>query len=102
MKIRPWGRNIYVKLDKVGEGITDGGIILPEMHSEESRVGTILSMGDRVNSNREDGERFLEQGMRVLIQFYAGVAIHLVSSDITDDTHRIITESNVLGVVEEG
>lgn len=101
MKIIPYGKNIYVILDKVEEKTTEGGILLPDMHSEETREGTIIAVGDRVNAERKKEEKLIEVGQRILVQFYAGVSIHSVTKNILDDTHRLITESNVMALIEE-
>jgi len=106
MKILPKGYRVYVVLDRVEEGQSSGGVYLPGKHSEasggvylpgkhseESRIGTIKAIGEDVEDYKV--------GDRVLVQFYAGIAIHLVKEDILDDTHRIFNASNILSVVEE-
>lgn len=115
IKLLPWGKRILVRLDKVKEKTTEGGVILPDMHSEESRVGTILAIGDGVNEERTRRRKWfqfwkrkkwiegteIKKGQRILVQFYAGISVHMVGENILDDTLRIITESNIQSLVEE-
>ncbi len=93
MNIRPLKDKIFVILEAVKEGKTAGGIILPDMHSEQSRIGTVQRVGEKVT--------MVNPGDKVYIMFYAGVAVHNPLEGILKDTHRFITEDEVLGVIEE-
>jgi len=92
MKITPKGYKVYVVLDKVEAGMVNG-VYLPDKHVEQSRIGTIKAIGKDVEDYKV--------GDRVLVQFYAGIAVHLVKEGILDDTHRLFNMSNILSVVEE-
>lgn len=115
MKLIPWDKRILVELDKVQEQVTDGGIVLPDKHHEESRAATVLAIGSRVNEEWTRYKKWyqfwkpkswvngrsIQPGQRILITFYAGIVVHMVKQGIIDDTRRIITESNILSLVEE-
>jgi co-chaperonin GroES (HSP10) len=115
MKIIPWDKRVYVKLDKVEEKKSEGGILLPDKHSEESRLATILAIGDMVNEERTRRRKWfqiwkrrkwidgteIKPGQRIVVQFYAGISLHMVTGGMLDDTRRLITESNILCLVEE-
>ena len=92
MKILPQGFRVYIVLDKVESGKV-GGVYLPDKHSEQSRIGTIKAVGKEVEDYKA--------GDRVLVQYYSGVAIHLIKEGILDDTNRIFNASNILSLVEE-
>ena len=91
MKIYPSGNRVYIVLNRV-EGNKVGEVYLPDKHSEESRIGEIMAIGADVIDHKV--------GDKVLVQFYAGVTIHLIAEGITDDTHRILNASNILATVE--
>ena len=92
MKILPQGYRVYIKLLPVEEKKV-GRIILPGKHAEQSRIGEVLAVG-------KDADPY-EVGDKVLVQFYAGIDIHLVAEGILDDTHRIFTASEILAKVED-
>jgi co-chaperonin GroES (HSP10) len=118
MKIKPCGDRLYVRLGKVESGMSEGGIYLPDLHSEESRLGEVVDIGPdvnpkpykervlvEVNGKVEEKiativpEPLFEIGDRVIIQFFSGTAIHIVSENILDDTHRIVGFREVLAKV---
>ena len=92
-EIIPCGNNLYVKLNKVGELKTAGGVIIPDMHSEESRIGKVIAKGDKV--------RNFEVGDTILVEWVIGMCIHLVAEGVQDDTHRIISESQIACKIKE-
>jgi len=92
IKLTPRGKNILVRLDKVEEKKTEGGIWVADKHSEETRIGTVLQCGQDVDSG-------ITPGTKVLISFYVGVVVHLPEIGILDDTYRFITESEILSFV---
>lgn len=95
MKIKPVGSRIYIRLLAIQENITTGGIYLPDKHSEQSRIGEIIDMGDDV-----DFDRFAI-GDKVLINWTAGIPLHIVTQGILKDTDRIITEEEIMAKIEE-
>ena len=93
LKIIPNGVRVLVKLNKIESMKTKGGVILPEMHSEESRLGTILALGDEVD------EKF-KVGDQILIAFFSGTVLHFPGEGMTNDTIRMITQSEIMAKVE--
>lgn len=106
MKLEMAGNKIYVILKPVesqSKEITrDDGetveLVLPDKHSEQTRVGVIQAVGPDCPKDGE-GNFVFDADDIIIIPFYAGVALHLVMDDITDDTHRIITSREILAKV---
>jgi len=91
MKIIPHGNRVYLFADKHKE--QTGTIFLPERHSERSRVATVMGVGNEVTK--------WKKGDRVLISWYVGVIIAIIGMDFEADRHRMVTEDEILGKVEE-
>lgn len=94
LKIIPQGLRLLIKLNKVGEIKTKAGLILPEKHSEESRLGTVIAIGDEVDKKFKVGDQ-------ILIAFFSGTVLHFPGEGLTDDTVRMITESEIMAKVEK-
>lgn len=94
LKIIPQGLRLLIKLNKVEEMKTKGGIVLPDNHSEESRLGTIIAMGEEVDKKFKLGDQ-------ILVAFFSGVVLHFPGEGLTNDTVRMITESEIMAKVEE-
>jgi len=98
---------LYIRLDKVEERKVAGGrLIVPDMHSERTRVGTVVLVGPDVGIDirtREFRANRIQPGDRIMVSYTAGVALQFVSENWTpgDDTHRIIVEEEILAVVED-
>lgn len=86
--IDPLGPRVLVKLEPIAEKRTAGGIIIPDQHAEQSRIGEILATGEDVKK--------LYTGDTVLVAAHTGVLINLPGSSIVDDTLRIFNESEIL------
>jgi len=89
MKVKPLGRAILVKLDPVQKKEIKPGLWVSDKHSEQTRTGTILALGDEV-----DKEKF-KVGDRIGIMYYTGNIVYLYEEGWYDDTHRIITEDEI-------
>ncbi len=94
LKIIPQGLRLLIKLNKVEEMKTKGGVILPDSHSEESRLGTIIAVGDKVDKKFKVGDQ-------ILVAFFSGIVLHFPGEGMTNDTIRMITESEIMAKVEE-
>ena len=94
LKIIPKGKFVYCQLDKVESKKTDGGIYLPDNHSEGTRLAKVLDKGKDVSADVEVGSIWA-------VQWHAGTSLHFVTSGILDDTLRIISESELMARVEE-
>jgi len=94
IKIIPKGKFVYAQLDAVEEKKTDGGIYLPDNHSEGTRLAKIIDKGKDVSPDIEIGSIWA-------VQWHAGTALHFVASGMLNDTYRIISESELMARVEE-
>jgi len=93
MKIIPTELTMLIYADPVEEGKTDGGIILPDLHSEMSRLSTVLAIGNKVTRYKK--------GDRVIVGFMGGTDLHFPAKGVLKDTYRLITEVNVTAKVED-
>lgn len=89
LKIIPQGLRLLIRLNPVEEKKTEGGVILPTRHSEESRLGTIIAIGDEVNKKFKVGDQ-------ILVAFFSGTVLHFPAEGVLDDTIRMITESEIM------
>jgi len=89
----PFGTNVYVKLNPVEEFVTESGVVVPRLHSEESRIGEVIAVGDKVRS--------CKVGDIVLVEYVIGMTIHLIAEGVQDDTHRIMNESQIACKIKE-
>ena len=85
--IRPVGKRVLVQLNSVKEQKTEGGIILPDLHHEESRIGVILAKGGEVDD--------FDVGDKILVGWGFGTPIHFPDQGILDDTIRIGTQMEI-------
>lgn len=92
-KILPWGENILVKCQSVGER-TYGKIVLSEKISEQTTNGVIEALGPRCQTE-------LKVGGRVFFSAYAGAHIDMKTYGIADDSYRVIREDEIQGIITE-
>ena len=96
MNVRPLGDKIIVKREEAAE-MTDSGIYLPESAKDKPKQGTIMALGSG-NLNRETGEYIpftVKKGDTVIFSSYSGTEVKIDDSD-----YLIMTEDDILGVVE--
>lgn len=93
MLIEPRGDSLYVVFDTVKEKTTKGGIIVPDLHSELVRTGTVKAIGK--------GVTMYKVGERVAAVYLAGTDLTFIDSSFEEDAHRIIAESNLLCVLHD-
>jgi chaperonin GroES len=96
MKVRPLGDKILVKRDEAATK-TDSGIYLPESAKDKPKQGKIIALGNGP-LNKETGERLafsVKKGDTVIFSSYSGTEVK-----INDETFLIVTEEDILGVVE--
>ena len=80
-----------------GEEQTKSGIILPDSAKEKPQEGMILAVGP--GRLLDTGERIppeVKEGDKVMFQKYAGTEVK-----INDDTYLILSEKDILAIVEE-
>jgi len=100
LKIIPRPGKVYVRLDRVDE-MRKGSIILPGMHSEPARIGTILGVGASTPNMSTDG---LTEGMRFACGYNAGEVLNSPRFDFGEDgpeMHRIISPLEIWCMIEE-
>ena len=89
MVIKPFGSRVHVKLEKIGEAITAGGIHLPQKHAEGTRFGVVIACGPRCET--------VIPGDRVILSYHSGTGIDNPLLDAHYDTDRIVEEDELLG-----
>ena len=94
-KVRPLHNRLIVKrIDE--EETTAGGIIIPDSAKEKPQQGDIVAVGP---GKRDDGgnpiKMDVQKGDRVLFSKYSGSEVNLEG-----DEHLIITEDDVLAILE--
>lgn len=87
MKVQPVGECLLVKLEPVQAKKTKFGIDLPDKHAELTRIGIIEAIGEKVTK--------FEVGDKIMLRYITGDPIILYELGWIDDTHRILTESEV-------
>ena len=92
MTIRPMGSRVFVEVSEICEGKV-GSIIIPGKHSEMTRYGKVLAVGEEVKK--------YVPGDKVIIAYYSGTGIDLLGTDFTFDTHRILEESEILAKYDQ-
>lgn len=95
LKIIPTGKRLYVEFDPVEEKVLESGIVVPRDHSELTRLGTILAVGERVE------EDVFQVGNRVMMPYIAGYNIYFPDTGIISETLRIVSQENILCKIEE-
>ncbi len=96
-KIKPLGNRILIKRAKAKT--TKGGIILPESSQEKPKEGQVIAVGPgKLNASGQLETVQLNVGDNILFSSYAGTEIKQ-SSDNDDGEYLILTEDDVLGVL---
>ncbi len=96
MKVRPLGEKILVKRAEARKK-TDAGIYLPESAKDQPKEGKVIALGSGI-LNKETGKYMpftVKKGDRVIFSSYSGTEVK-----IGDDEMLILTEDDVLGVIE--
>ena len=95
MAVKPLEDRILIKPLKA-EGKTASGIFLPESAKEKPMQGKVVAVGP--GKMLDSGERVkpaVKKGDTVVYGKYSGTEI-----EIKDDTHLIMRETELLGVIE--
>ena len=95
IKIQPLGDRVVVEREEA-EGVTAGGIVLPDSAKDKPARGKIVSVGE--GRLLDDGSRSklqVKKGDRVLFSSYAGEAFKLGDQELT-----LMREEDVLAVIE--
>jgi len=91
MKVIPLGKNMLMELDDPEEEAW--GVSIPVKHREQTRLGTILEIGDKVTK--------FEKGDRVLIYNHYGDPLYLNKMRWYNPNHRLVHEDFVPARVSE-
>ena len=95
MTIRPLGDKIVIKVIEDAEQ-TSGGIFIPDSAKEKSQKGKVIAVGEgKLNEKSEREPMDVKVGEVVLFAKYAGTDVK-----IGDETLKIMSVSDVLGVIE--
>ena len=95
MTIRPLGDKIVIKVIEDAEQ-TSGGIFIPDSAKEKSQKGKVIAVGEgKLNDKSEREPMDVKVGEVVLFAKYAGTDVK-----IGDETFKILSVSDVLGVIE--
>ncbi|MBF0476329.1 MAG: co-chaperone GroES [Deltaproteobacteria bacterium] len=95
MKLRPLHDRLIVKRLE-NEGISKGGIIIPESAKEKPQQGMVLAVGN--GRKTEDGKNIpmdIKAGDLVLFGKYAGNEIK-----VDGEEHLILREDDILGIIQ--
>ena len=93
MRIVPNAGRVFVELDPIAEKVTKGGIIIPGVHSEMSRIGRVKEVGADVAA--------FKPGDRIFINWFSGTGVDFIDSGFKHDTHRFLNQVEILGTVSE-
>jgi len=94
MKVEPIGANVVVKRIEA-EGVTAGGIVLPDTAKEKPRQGRVLSVGDgRMLPDGKRAAHQISEGDRVIFGSYAGTEVLVDGEDLL-----IMSEDEILAIV---
>ena len=96
MKVRPLGDKILVKRDEAASK-TESGIFLPETAKDKPKQGKVIAVGDGILTT-DTGARIpftVKKGDSVIFSSYSGTEVKIDS-----ETYLIMTEEDILGVIE--
>jgi chaperonin GroES len=95
MKVVPLDEKVVVKRLEA-DGVTAGGIVLPDTAKEKPRQGRVLSVGDgRLLPNGTRAANQVSEGDRVLFHHYAGTEIVINGEELL-----IMGEDEILAIVD--
>jgi len=95
MSVKPLEDRVLVRPLEAEEKTTSG-IYLPESAKEKPMQGTVVALGPgRLLDNGERVEPSIKSGDTVVYSKYAGTEV-----EIKNETHLIIRESELLGILE--
>ena len=93
--LKPLGSKVLIERIEA-EGMTPGGIVLPDSAKEKPKRGIIKAAGPgKLMDNGNRAEMQLREGQEVIFTTYAGTEIN-----VNGDEFVIMEESDVLAVIE--
>ena len=95
LKLKPLGDRIVVKRVEA-EGMTEGGIVLPDSAKEKPKEGKVVALGD--GRLLDDGSRAsfqVKKNDRIIFTSYAGTEVTVDGKE-----YLVMSENDVLAIVE--
>ena len=95
LKLKPLGDRIVVKRVEA-EGMTEGGIVLPDSAKEKPKEGKVVALGD--GRLLDDGTRVsfqVKKNDRIIFTSYAGTEVTVDGKE-----YLVMSENDVLAIVE--
>jgi chaperonin GroES len=93
-RIKPLGDHVLIRRVEA-EGVTKGGIVLPESAKEKPKEGIVLALGDgRMLDSGERQPFQVKLEDRVLFSSYAGTEIKIEGEDLL-----LVREDEILAVI---
>ncbi len=94
MKVVPIGEYVMVKPDEA-EGVSAGGIVLPDTARKKPSQGRVLSVSDgRLLPNGQRAPHQVAEGDRVLFASHAGTEVTIDGMELL-----IVSEKDILAVI---
>ena len=95
MKLALYGPRILLRCEPAEE-IKVGRIVIPDKHSERTRLAEVIAIGDDVKN--------YVPGDKVMISWYTGSHVHIVGGELfgkpnDEDLDRFVSESEILAKV---
>lgn len=84
------GDRIYVELETLPEK-SKGGVFLPQNQASASRKGVVKQIGPAVT--------LYKPGDRIVVSAYTGVGLYLLEEEMTDATHSVYREGEIVGTI---
>ena len=95
MALKPLADRIVIKVIEDTEQ-TSGGIFIPDSAKEKSQKGEVIAVGQgKMNEKGEREPMDVKVGEIVLFAKYAGTDVK-----VSDETLKIMSVSDVLGIIE--
>ncbi len=95
--IQPLGNRVLIK--RVKAATSKGGILLPETAKEKPREGEVIAAGPgKTNKDGKVEAMHVKVGDTVLFTNYAGTE---VKSDDVDEEYLILSQDDILGILEK-
>lgn len=94
--ITPTGNRVLVQCHE-GEGVSPGGIVIPDAAKDKPTTGVILDVGPgRRLENGSLSPMYFVPGQTVFFRTYAGSEI-----EYDGETYRVLSEDDILAVLDE-
>ena len=95
MKIRPLADKVIVQRVEA-EGVTAGGIVLPDSAKEKPQRGKVIAVGDgRILDDGKCAPVSVKKNQQVLFTSYAGTEVKIDGKE-----YLIMDESDIMAIIE--